>query len=128
MKTILLGAMIAAATLTAAAHAQTSKPAQGQQCFRTSQMDGYTATDDEQTLYIRAGRNTFKVEFGNRCTGLAYHDRLVIRNVGTSNLICTPIDLDISIRETGTGVRCVATDLRALSPEELAALPKKLRP
>jgi hypothetical protein len=127
MKTFIPSAALAAALLaTTGAHAQPAKPAQ--QCFRTSQIDNYTATDDEQTLYVRSGRDTFKIDFGNRCTGLAFRQSIVLKSVGTSNLVCRPIDLDFGIRDTGMYTRCIATDIRALTPDEVAALPKKLKP
>lgn len=104
-------------------------PAQGQQCFRTSAIDNYTATDDEKTLYIRAnGGHYFKVDFADRCIGLAFRDRIVLKTYGASNLICQPIDLDLRINDTGMRAICTATSLRALTPEEVAALPKKLKP
>ncbi len=132
MKTTILGAALAVMALATAAHAQTSKPASapgaGRQCFRTSQVDNYTSTNDEQTLYVRSGRAIFKIDFGNRCTGLAFRQTIVLKSVGASNLICAPIDLDFGVRDTGIYTRCIATDMHALTPDEIAALPKKLKP
>ncbi len=131
MKTSITLAAFAAAVLSMGpAQAQTSKaPPQAQQCFRTSAIDNYSATDDEKTLYVRAnGGHYFKVDFADRCIGLGFRNRIVIKVTGISNLICQPTDFDLYIHDTGMNQRCMVTDLRALTPDEVGALPKKLKP
>ncbi len=123
-KAIILGAATLAA-LTVSTVAQ----AQGRQCFRTHNIENYAASDDEKTLYLRdTARHYFKIDFANRCTGLAYRERIVIRPFGTSDLVCEPLDMDFGIREAGISTKCVITDIQSLTPDEVKALPKKLKP
>ncbi len=102
----------------------------GQQCFSSRDWSGWKATSDERTIYIRASRRRiFRVDFSGPCTGVASgFSHLIIRQRGSS-WICSALDLDLSVSEgNGFRNRCVVRQLTALSPEEAAALPKKLRP
>ena len=121
---------IAAAALTAAgalgatlpvAEAQPA-PAQTGTCFQTSQIEN-TRMVGARTLYIRTSARTFyRMEFANDCDSDA-NGPLIVHPVDNSGQICSAIGVDISVRETGQ--RCIPTDLTRLSPDEVAAIPKK---
>jgi hypothetical protein len=41
--------------------------------------------------------------------------------------VCKPIDLDITVAAAGPS-KCIVSSIAKLSPAEVAALPKKMRP
>jgi len=102
-------------------------------CFRTSDIGNHTIGDDH-TLYIRVGlREVYRLEMSNACLGGANStDPLVMRQPPGSAYACRPIDLDISITkgglETGIPTPCIVSSMAHLSPDEVAALPSRLRP
>jgi len=121
---------IAAAGLTAAgalgatlpvAEAQPA-PAQTGTCFQTSQIEN-TRMVGARTLYIRtSARTVYRMDFANDCDSDS-NGPLIVHPVDNSGQICSAIGVDISVRETGQ--RCIPTDLARLSPDEVAAIPKR---
>jgi hypothetical protein len=121
---------IAAAGLTAAgalgatlpvAEAQPA-PSQTNTCFQASQIEN-TRVVGAHTLYIRTSARTFyRMDFANDCDSES-NGPLIVHPVDNSGQICSAIGVDISVRETGQ--RCIATGLARLSPDEVAAIPKK---
>jgi hypothetical protein len=94
-------------------------------CFFLSSVRN-TRMDGQRTLYLRGGGNAiYRLDFGADCNNSG-NEPLVFHPVANTGQICHAIDLDVSVR--GTGERCMATDLRRLTPEEAAALPKSVRP
>ena len=51
-----------------------------------------------------------------------------IRSPPGSNIICKPIDIDIGIARQGFESQCIVDSIVKMSSDEVAALPKKLRP
>ena len=121
---------IAAAGLTAAgaltatlpvAEAQPA-PTQANACFQTTQIEN-TRMVNSRTLYIRTSARTFyRMDFAGDCDSQS-NGPLIVHPVDNSGQICSAIGVDISVRETGQ--RCIPTDLTRLSPDEVAAIPKK---
>jgi hypothetical protein len=123
LRTVLgLGAVAAAlgATLpTAEAQPAASRPAA---CFYTSQIEN-TRMVDAHTLYIRtSARGYYRMDFAGSCDADA-NGPLIIHPFSNSGQICNAIGVNISVRETGQ--RCQPTQLTPLSPDEVAAIPKK---
>jgi hypothetical protein len=110
-----------------AAHAQ--QAAQKPQCFRSSDWGGWKATPDANAMYIRVGGGRiFRIDFAHGCAAL-HHGGHLVNKVRGSGLICQPIDLDLRVsfgRRMSTA--CIASKLTQLTPEEVAALPKRLTP
>jgi len=124
-----MGVAMKSFILAAALAISAASIANAQQCFRTHNVEGFLASDDEQHLYLRdTARHYFRVDFANRCTGLAYRERIVLKPFGTSDLVCAPADLDLAIRQSGIETKCVVDDVHALTSDELKALPKRLTP
>jgi hypothetical protein len=122
-------AAVALAALTAApalATGPTDNPAGGK-CFYMRDLRGHTV-QAPRTLYLDVnGRFVYRVDMANDCLAMATRsDPLVIRSFGGSRTVCKPVDLDISApRAAG---HCFVQNLVRLSPEEAAALPKRLQP
>lgn len=123
LRTVLgLGAVAAAlgATLPAAeAQPAASAPAS---CIRLSQIQN-TRMSGERVLYIRTSARTFyRMDFSSDCDASG-NGPLIIHPVSNSGEICSAISIDISVRETGQ--RCMPSALTKLTPDEVAAIPKK---
>ena len=91
-------------------------------CFQTTQIEN-TRMVNSRTLYIRTSARTFyRMDFAGDCDSQS-NGPLIVHPVDNSGQICSAIGVDISVRETGQ--RCIPTDLTRLSPDEVAAIPKK---
>ena len=91
-------------------------------CFRLSDIQS-TRMQGERTLFMRSSTGAYyRMDFGADCNNLGT-EPLVIHPVDNSGEVCGAISVDISVR--GTGQRCIPTDLRRLSPDEVAAIPKR---
>ena len=124
MKKLILAAF-AASLLAGAAAAHPAKDPQAIKCFYTRDLRNHSV-GDAHTLYFDVnGRSVYRVEMSNNCLATATSsDPLVMRNFTGSPQICHPLDLDISVN----GERCLVKGLSKLTPEEAAALPRRVRP
>jgi hypothetical protein len=121
----IVGALLLAAAGPALAAAPTDNPAGGK-CFYMRDLRGHTALAP-RTLYLDvAGRFIYRVDMANDClAGATTHsDPIAIRSVGSSRTVCKPVDLEIS----AVAGRCFVKNLVRLTPEDAAALPKRLQP
>lgn len=135
---IIAMAAIAAAAATAALAATESPlgpaPAAGTglptgQCIRSNEIRNHTIADRQTLLLDVNGRATYRVTVDGACLGGAVSsDPIITRQPPGSAIICKPIDLDLAIDRNGFESRCIVRSIVKLSPEELAAIPKKLRP
>jgi len=124
MKLILSTAALAVLALaTPAAHAQ------GKQCFRPHDVQNFTVADDDKTVWIRSGTNqVFRLDLSSQCPGLSFRQNIELNSVGNVGLVCSTIELDLRIRTDGVSVPCTIGSMQALTPAEVAALPKGLKP
>ena len=115
---------------TAAASPATPVAYSAGSCFYTRDIRGHTI-GGPHTIYLNVNdRQVFRVEAGNNCAaGAVSSDPLVIRNIPAGLSVCKPIDFDVSVHMgEGFNNRCIVTSITPMSPEEVAALPKKLKP
>jgi hypothetical protein len=125
-----LGAAIAATPVLSQAQPPSSpKPDAGRrQCFYANNINNYT-TEGERTLYLRVGvADVYRLDLMTDCPELGFRQRIQFTHVGGSSSICSPIDLTIQFRQAGARRLCPVSDMRKLRPDEVAALPKRLRP
>ena len=101
------------------------------QCFRASQINGHRFADP-QTLYLRVGlKDYYRLETNANCnTSIDNRPTLVTSTAGGSDIVCRPIDFDLKVRSTGGGFAtpCIVRNITALSPQDVAALPRELKP
>jgi hypothetical protein len=128
MKTSTAMALAAAASLTFCAAAQAAdKPAGKNQCFWARNVTSFAAPD-EHTVYVRVGvRDVYKFDLMIPCPDIDWRQSLAIKS--TTDSICTGMDADIITRAPGLGrQRCPISHMQKLTPEEIAALPKRAKP
>jgi hypothetical protein len=137
LSALVAGAATAAACTTALAERTSPLPppppagaglASGQ-CFRSHDIKNHTIVDD-RTLLLRVNRgDVYRVTMAGNClAGAIPSDPIVTREPPGSQIICKPIDFDISIARNGFTSRCIVESVAKVSPEQVAALPRRLKP
>jgi len=128
-----LAAALSLAATAGGQPAPASKPAPraGVSCFWVRDVDGFSAPDN-QTLYVRVGvKQVYKLTLFGNCMDISWvHHVGLVTPRGLAN-ICegTNPALDVVDRELGVGrERCPVTEVRKLTPDQVAALPKGQRP
>jgi hypothetical protein len=112
--------------------AASSAGAQPRQCFRANDWQGASAGSPHD-LYIRVNiSDVWHLAMAQECPGARFVGPVSITNVvsGVSNEICSPADLQITVKPRGAGVptACIVTSVEKLTPDEVKALPKKAIP
>jgi Family of unknown function (DUF6491) len=122
----------AALGLAGAAHAATpaaaapAKPVS--QCFFSRDWAGWRAPDDH-TLYLRVNvRDIYQVDLVGGSSSLLWPDSHLISEVRGSDSICNPIDLDLKVANDHVVEPLFVKSLTKLTPEQVAAIPKKFLP
>lgn len=101
----------------------------GGQCFRSQDIRNHTYADDHTLLLNVRDRSVYRVTMSGAClAGAMPSDPIITRTPPGSPIICKPLDLDIGISRTGFETRCIVDSVVKLTPEQVAALPKKLKP
>lgn len=99
-------------------------------CFWTNRIENFAAVDD-QNLYLRVGNHdVYRAKLFSNCFDIEWVHHLALISRGSS-LICEGLNLDVDVivRDVGVGrQRCPVTNIRKLTPDEVAALPKGARP
>jgi hypothetical protein len=145
-RTVLRGGLfagIAAALIAGQALAATDNPRTP--CFYITQWQGWKAPN-ENTLYLGVNlHDVYRVDLSAGSPQLMWPDVHLISEVRGSNSICSAIDLQLYVAEdnggssfrtngvgfgSGSGFRVplIARKLTKLTPDEIAAIPKKYRP
>ena len=106
--------------LPAAAHQE-----DGKTCFWTRDLRNHTVDGDHVIYFDVGGRSVYRVDTSDNClSGTTSSDPIVLLNRTGSGQICTKLDLNISVR----GTRCIVSNMTRLTPAEVAALPKRMKP
>jgi len=119
-------AIVALAAAVAPATAAPGGPT-GRSCFASHEWRGWTAPGDGDALYLRVGlRDVYRVELTPGSHVRKHSDEFLVNRVRGSNWICSPLDLDLTLNDH-IGIRqpLIARSLRKLTPEEIAAIPRK---
>jgi hypothetical protein len=118
---------IALASLALAAAAS---GAQAADCFRTGQIRNHTIVDKSTALINVDGRAVYRIGTSNSCfAGATSSDPLITRSPPGSTTVCKPIDMDLGVKMAGgPSNRCIVASITKLTPDEVAALPRKLKP
>lgn len=113
----------------AAAPPALAKPGKApRQCFRSRDWESWRAAD-AKTLYVRVhGREVWRMKL-LACPSILSPGARIVNVVRGTDMVCRPIDLDLRVAETGGfSTPCLVKSLRPLTPDEVAALPRKQRP
>jgi hypothetical protein len=97
-------------------------------CFHIRFVDGFAAPDDKN-LYIRVGvRDVYHFDMFAPCLDMDWNERLVLQ-ARPGPWICDGMDAEVVSRATGLGPqRCFVSHMHKLTPQEVAALPRRARP
>ncbi len=100
-------------------------------CFWVSNVTNFAA-NDTNTLYLKVGfKQTWRLSLFANCFQLNWVHRVGLRSRGVSSNVCEGSNpgLSVVLRDTAVGRQsCPVTDVRRLTPDEVAALPKNARP
>ena len=130
-KSLMAAALAATAALALfAGGAAQAQPKPAPACFFTTEWNGWRATPDSRTIYIRVGvKNIYRLDLANECPELQQANAHLITHLHGSDSICSAVDFDLKVGDTeGFSVPCIVSNLSQLTPDEAAALPKNLRP
>jgi len=128
--TILAGSLILSACASATA-GDAPKPAAaaGRQCFWAEQVNNWTAADDEKTAYLKVGvKDVYRADLFGPCMDLDTAQSIGVRTRGGGSSICDGMDVELIVGSPLGPQRCQVSKLTKLTPEEIAALPAKLKP
>ena len=99
------------------------------QCIRSHDIRNHTVLDRNTLLISGSDRSTYRVTMKGGClAGASSSDPIITRNPPGSDIICKPIDMDIGIDRSGFETRCIVDSIVKLAPEQVALVPKNLRP
>jgi hypothetical protein len=102
------------------------------QCFSVTDFRTWRATPDGASMYVRAGLNRFyRVDFAGTCPALNWPGAFLITTFRGQSNICSKLDWDLKVAETGGGgiaVPCIVDKMTPLTPAEAAAIPDRYRP
>ena len=119
---------IALALIGAASAIALAPPAQARDdfpCFLTRDMRNHTVGDDHTLYFDVNGQAVYRAVMSNNClAGAVSSDPIILRDMAGTGRICNKIDLDVGVR----GSRCIVQSLTKLTPAEVAALPKRVKP
>ena len=124
-------ALIAVAlTMTGAANAATNPktgPKSGKDCFLSNRWEGWSAPGNADVLYLRVNtRDIYRVDLTPGTKVRKDSDRFLVNRVRGSNWICSPLDLDLTLSDHhGFQQGLITRGLRKLTPQEIAAVPRK---
>lgn len=123
---------LALATLigaTALGFAASAAPSQPGSCFLARDMRNHTVFDSHTLLIDVGGHSVWRIGMSGAClAGAMSSDPIVTRRPPGSEQVCRPIDLDIAVSKGGFSSPCIVKSITRLTPAEVAALPRKMRP
>jgi hypothetical protein len=124
--------LFAAAIVSLFASAANATPDQppSRECFASSNWQGWNASADGNTLYLRVtGNDVYRVELTPGAPVRKSAGYFLVNQVRGSNWICSPLDLDLTLSdEHGLRRPLIARSLQRLSAAEVAAIPAENLP
>ena len=119
----------AAAPVASVAAPQSGDQPASRNCFYSSQWRGWKSPSPD-VIYIGVNnRDVYRADLAGGSRRLMWGDSHLISEVRGSNLICSAIDLDLKISDSGGfPTPLFVKSLVKLSPEEVAAIPPRYRP
>ena len=125
----LLCAVVFALLLPATAIA-TPEKASTRDCFISGSWRGWSAPRDADALYLRVqGNDIYRAELTPGSHVHRYGGEFLVNQIRGSSWICSALDLDLALMDySGISRSLIATNLRKLTPEEVAAIPREDMP
>ncbi len=132
LRTIALTGALALATVgIAIPSAFAAAPNSGQACFATTQWHGWRSPSPS-VIYVRVNvSDVYRFDLSAPAQALQYPEVHIFSEVKGSDWICSPLDLQLWVVETGHGgIRepLFVKSITRLTPEEVRAIPPEYRP
>jgi hypothetical protein len=120
-----LGGAMSIPSAMAAAEAAKDQPAR-RECFYARDVSNFAPVND-RLVNVRVGVNKiYQFELFAPCPDINWRETLALRATGgTAGWICSGLDAEVFVPSSIGPRRCPVGHIRRLSPEEVAALPKK---
>jgi hypothetical protein len=99
-------------------------------CFYPNNWNGWKATPDSKSIYIRVGVNDiYRLDLSAACPSLQEPDAHLVNDVRGPSQICSAVDLDLKVSDGhGFSTGCIVSNVTPLSRDQASALPRNLRP
>lgn len=132
MKQLLIAGMLILGGVVVSAADAKSGPADSRglapnQCFRIHDIQNSVQVSETRLNILTTDHHYIRLDTTGRCFDPPFNDYFVIASRG-SDVVCNPIDLDISAGPPGFKTPCIVDRLTVMTPAEVAALPKKEKP
>jgi hypothetical protein len=128
VKTPILMAAVAALGLAGAAHADAPAAKPKMPCFYSRDWSGWRSPD-EKTIYLRVRVNEiYRLDLSFGSSLLTWPDSHLINEVRGTDSVCSPIDLDLKVANDRVVEPLFIKSIAKLTPEQVAAIPKKYLP
>lgn len=99
------------------------------ECMRSQEIRNHTVVDKNTLLLNVNGKGVYRVTMRGAClAGAISSDPIITRSPPGSTIICKPIDMDVAISKGGFATPCIVDSIVKMAPEEVASLPRKLKP
>ncbi|HEX5278630.1 MAG TPA: DUF6491 family protein [Micropepsaceae bacterium] len=122
--------LIAGLLLSPVVRAQPEQPDRVRACFFSRDFQQWRAPD-ASTIMIRVGVNRFyRLDLSAPCPTLQFPSTYLVNVFRGSDAVCGPLDWDIRVAQYPAGVteQCIVKSMTQLTPEQVAAIPPRLRP
>jgi hypothetical protein len=127
VRSLLLAGALATAAFAGAASAATtpSAPAATRSCFFQRDWESWHAPD-RNTIYLKINlHDIYRVDLSAGSDLLTWPDAHIINKVRGPDSVCSPLDLDLSVSDGHIHEFLIAKAITKLTPEQVAAIPKK---
>ena len=123
------GVVVASAMLGGAASAAPADT-NGRNCFTVNDWHGWSSPSPDVLYLAVRFRDVYKVELAHPVEGLNLVDTVVISDEAGLQSVCEAADLHLIMthRRGGSRQGLIVSSLTRLTPEEIAAIPRKDRP
>jgi hypothetical protein len=122
-----VAALVAASTT--GVQAQDAAPPPKNQCFFVTQFENWKAPD-ARTIYIRTTMNKYyRLDLSGTCSELTWPDSHLVTHWRGTGAVCSAVDWDLRVSDGhGMVTPCIVRTMTQLTPDEVAAIPKKFKP
>ena len=116
----------AACALLMATPGQTQPKPEKHECFLRRDIQNHSVGDDHTLYFAVSGHGVYRAVMSNACmAGETSSDTLVMRDRTSSGRVCSKLDLEI---RTSRGTGCIVDHYELMTPAEVAALPRRMKP
>lgn len=107
------------------AGAAPSDPKPARSCFFADQVNGWRQAGDQAVLVNVGAKQVYRLDLFSSCHDLDNNLTIGLETRGGGSSICDGLDATIIVRSPIGPMRCPVTKVTKLTPEEIAALPRK---